>query len=99
MARPSRRSLALANRIGLVVGAVLIGIGIARLLLLPVQCSGEPMRPDQTCTDVEKGRVVTRSFDQQQALHKTTDGFFIVGGAIVAAGSAVQLRRLTRTTG
>ncbi len=99
MARPSRRSLVLANRIGLVVGAVLIGIGITRLLLLPVQCSGEPMRPSQTCTDVEKGHMVTRSFDQQQALHNTTDGFFVVGGAIVAAGSAVQLRRLTGTAG
>lgn len=97
MQRPSRRSLVIANRIGIVVGAVLIAIGIARLLLLPVECSGQPMLPGQTCTDLEKGRVVTRTYDQQRSLHDTTDGFFIVGGVVAAAGSAFQLRRVTRS--
>ncbi len=94
MHRPSRRSMVIANKIGIVVGLVLIGVGIVRLLLLPVECSGRPMSPGQTCTDLEKGRVVTRSFDQQRSLHNTTDGFFLVGGVVVAAGSALQLRRM-----
>ncbi|WGI35295.1 hypothetical protein [Mycolicibacterium aubagnense] len=29
---------------------------------------------------------MTRSFDQQRSLHNTTDGFVIVGGAVVAVG-------------
>ena len=96
MQRPSRRSLVIAHVIGIVVGVVIFAAGIARFLWLPVECSGHLMEPGQTCTDLEKGRVVSRSFDQQRSLLHVTNGFLIVGGLVVAAGSAIQLRRMTR---
>ncbi|MGY4099599.1 hypothetical protein ACW2Q0_08565 [Nocardia sp. R16R-3T] len=86
----------IAHTIGIGVGLVLLIAGIIRLLLVPVECSGHQMEPGQVCAETDKGRPVVRTFDQQQSLRNTTDGFLIVGGFAVAAGSAVLLRRVSR---
>lgn len=96
MQRPTRRSLVIANRIGIVVGALLLVAGVLRIMLLPVECLGQQMVPGQLCTDTEKGRTVTRTFDQQRSLYDATNGFLIVGGGIVAAASAIALLRISR---
>ncbi|WP_040810465.1 hypothetical protein [Nocardia concava] len=68
-------------------------VGLGRMLLLPLDCAGDRMDPGQVCTTTEKGHTVTRSFEQQRSLRQTTDGFLIVGGLVVGAGSAVLLIR------
>ncbi|MGW4244032.1 hypothetical protein [Nocardia sp. NPDC004722] len=94
--RPSPRSLTIAHRIAVVVGLLLLIAGVARALLIPIECSGHRMESGQICVDTEKGRTVSRTFDQQRSLRHSTDGFLIVGGVLVVAGSAVLLRRGAR---
>ncbi|MGV9664854.1 hypothetical protein ACWDUL_11535 [Nocardia niigatensis] len=93
--RPTRRSLRIAHLIGIAVGLVLLTAGIVRLFL-PLECRGHALEPGQECHDTAKGRAVVRTFDEQRSLRNSTDGFLIVGGLVVAAGSAVLLRRTTR---
>ncbi|MEV6098373.1 hypothetical protein [Nocardia sp. NPDC051981] len=92
--RPTRRSLRIAHTIGIAVGLVLLIAGIVRLFL-PLECSGHTLEPGQECHDTVKGRQVVRTFNEQRSLRDSTDGFLIVGGLVVAAGSAVLLRRTT----
>ncbi|MFE3988882.1 hypothetical protein ACFXPR_30755 [Nocardia tengchongensis] len=90
--RPTRRSLKIAHTIGIVIGLALLLIGVIRLFL-PLECAGHRMEAGQVCHDTNKGRAVVRTFDEQRSLRNSTDGFLIVGGAVVAAGSALLLRR------
>ncbi|MFE3753157.1 hypothetical protein ACFXO9_02510 [Nocardia tengchongensis] len=85
----------IAHTLGVAVGLALLLTGLIRLSL-PVECHGHAMDLGQVCHDTEKGRPVTRSFDEQRSLRDSTDGFLTVGGLIVAAGSAVLLRRTLR---
>lgn len=96
MPKTRSRTMVIAHGIGLGVGAILLCVGLWRLLLLPVECSGREMALDQVCTGVEKGQRVSRTFDQQRALRDSTTGFLIVGGFVVAAGSGGLLVREIR---
>ncbi|WP_433593671.1 hypothetical protein [Nocardia sp. CA-145437] len=85
----------IAHTIGVVVGLALMLIGLFRLSL-PVECDGHSMNIGQVCHETSKGRPVVRSYDEQRSLRDSTTGFLVVGGVIVAAGSAVLLRRTLR---
>ncbi|WP_433672247.1 hypothetical protein ACQP06_11735 [Nocardia sp. CA-136227] len=85
----------IAHTIGIAVGLALLLAGVIRLFL-PVECDGHTMERGQVCHDTDKGRAVVRTFDEQRSLRDSTTGFLIVGGVIVAAGSAVLLRRTLR---
>ncbi|MGW4353998.1 hypothetical protein ACWELJ_18115 [Nocardia sp. NPDC004582] len=85
----------IAHTIGVAVGLALMLAGMIRLSL-PVECHGRSMDIGQVCHDTNKGSAVVRTYDEQRSLRDSTTGFLIVGGVIVAAGSAVLLRRTLR---
>lgn len=85
----------IAHTIGIALGLALLLAGLIRLSL-PVECHGRSMDIGQVCHDTSKGRPVVRTFDEQRSLRDSTTGFLVVGGVIVAAGSAVLLRRTLR---
>ncbi|MEU1210186.1 hypothetical protein [Nocardia sp. NPDC005825] len=85
----------IAHTIGIAVGLALLLTGLFRFSL-PVECHGHAMDLGQVCHDTDKGRPVVRSFDEQRSLRDSIDGFLIVGGVIVAGGSAALLWRTRR---
>ncbi len=65
-----------------------------------VTCDGVPMTPEQSCTQVIKGKTVTLTYDQEKQSDMLFPWIMYVCGALMIIGGVIALvRRGRRRTG